>query len=377
MNLSRSLLLSFCILFISTENLQAQDYFTVTVEFPSQLDLGKIWFYYNNGKESKRLHIKNNRVIITDTLYSRFASIEINYPREDGLYPNHYIGFFVNTKPATINICFNELTSYPLDICGLKNAHNFEQIGRKEYEEFIREEKKDYMDFLTATGGGITGTKDSALLRNEKIIRLLNKEVEFVKNNSHLYYSFWKFRVYLAPNIYLDIDDMIELYESVFSDSLKEGFDGEEISKVLNARSLRKGRQAPDFTAIDINGNTISLEKFRGKYLLLDFWASWCGPCIEELPVIKWIRDNYTVAKLEVISISLDKDTVAFFNAVEKHDMNWIHILNNPEMLKSYGARGIPQVYLIDPNGVIIYSRAAQKDYPHLEKLKKIVLDSL
>ena len=168
-----------------------------------------------------------------------------------------------------------------------------------------------------------------------------------------------------------------KLYESVFSDSLKEGFDGEEISKVLNARSLRKGRQAPDFTAIDINGNTISLEKFRGKYLLLDFWASWCGPCIEELPVIKWIRDNYTVAKLEVISISLDKDTVAFFNAVEKHDMNWIHILNNPEMLKSYGARGIPQVYLIDPNGVIIYSRAAQKDYPHLEKLKKIVLDSL
>ena len=86
MNLSRSLLLSFCILFISTEKLQAQDYFTVTVEFPSQLDLGKIWFYYNNGKESKRLHIKNNRVIITDTLYSRFASIEINYPREDGLY---------------------------------------------------------------------------------------------------------------------------------------------------------------------------------------------------------------------------------------------------------------------------------------------------
>ena len=122
----------------------------------------------------------------------------------------------------------------------------------------------------------------------------------------------------------------------------------------LRAAELRLGKPAPDFTLKDINGDSVSLKDFRGKVVLLDFWATWCGPCIHELPGLKAIHEKHKHnPDFVLISISSDAsdDTVA--NFVADNEMPWIHIREIDEMQAKYNVIGIPHYTLIDRNGLI------------------------
>lgn len=174
--------------------------------------------------------------------------------------------------------------------------------------------------------------------------------------------------------VYADynIDSLIKIYNSSFSDSLKNSFEGSEIVKRLTGRNVKKNVNAVEFTTIDAMGKTISLKDYRSKHVLLTFWASWCVPCVEEFPAIKNFRELYPEDKLEIIFVTLDSDSAKFSNAVKKYDLNWTHVFNDIELLKKYGVLAIPQVYLIDQKGVIIYSREEEKDLK-LEVLIKLL----
>ena len=122
----------------------------------------------------------------------------------------------------------------------------------------------------------------------------------------------------------------------------------------LRAAELRLGKPAPDFTLKDINGDSVSLKDFRGKVVLIDFWATWCGPCIHELPGLKAIYEKHKRnPDFSLISISsdLNDDTVA--NFVADNEMPWIHIREIDEMQAKYNVIGIPHYTLIDRNGLI------------------------
>ncbi len=122
----------------------------------------------------------------------------------------------------------------------------------------------------------------------------------------------------------------------------------------LRAAELTLGRPAPDFTLKDINGEIVSLKDFRGKVVLLDFWATWCGPCIHELPNLKAIYDKHKDnPDFVLIGISWDDndDTVARF--VENNEMPWIHIRATEEMQTIYNVTSIPHYTVIDKNGLI------------------------
>ena len=122
----------------------------------------------------------------------------------------------------------------------------------------------------------------------------------------------------------------------------------------LRAAEMTLGRPAPDFNLKDIYGETVSLVDFRGKVILLDFWATWCGPCIHELPALKAIYEkNKHNSDFALISISsdVDEETVAKF--VEENNMPWIHIREIEEMAAKYHVIGIPHYTVIDRNGLI------------------------
>lgn len=119
---------------------------------------------------------------------------------------------------------------------------------------------------------------------------------------------------------------------------------------------VKEGEKAPLFKTIGYFGDSIALEKFRGKYVLIDFWATWCIPCIEKIPTIKKIRNDFDTNFLEIVSISYDKDSIAFANGIKKYELNWLHVFNNPKIRNAYGDTPIPALYLIDPNGIIYYS---------------------
>ena len=122
----------------------------------------------------------------------------------------------------------------------------------------------------------------------------------------------------------------------------------------LRAAELTLGKPAPDFRLKDINGESVSLVDFRGKVVLLDFWATWCEPCIYGLPALKSIYERFKQnPDFALIGISWDfkDETVAKFAA--DNEMPWIHIRESKEMRAKFNVRAIPHYTVIDKNGLI------------------------
>jgi len=117
----------------------------------------------------------------------------------------------------------------------------------------------------------------------------------------------------------------------------------------------QEGKEAPDFTVPTIDGKEITLSSLRGKYVLLDFWASWCKPCIGEIPFMQKAYKNYKSKGFEILSVSVDRDAAAWKKAVEDHGMTWLQGHDTQDISHSlYGVMSIPTTLLLDKNGVII-----------------------
>ena len=115
---------------------------------------------------------------------------------------------------------------------------------------------------------------------------------------------------------------------------------------------------APDFTQNDPDGKPVSLYGIQAKVKILDFWASWCGPCRAETPNVRRIYEKYKGDGLEIISVSLDTKKDAWVNAMEKDQMNWLHTSDlkgwKNEVAKLYGVSSIPAIFVLDSENHII-----------------------
>ncbi len=131
----------------------------------------------------------------------------------------------------------------------------------------------------------------------------------------------------------------------------------------------------PDFSAKDLDGKPISLEAYRGKVVLLDFWAVWCGPCIAEMPNIKKVYNTYKDKGFEVIGISLDIDEAKLRDFLKENDIPWRQVFDgqgrNSAIPQQYGIRSIPSMWLIDKDGKLISNNARG------EKLENMVAEAL
>lgn len=119
------------------------------------------------------------------------------------------------------------------------------------------------------------------------------------------------------------------------------------------------GQKAPEFTVPSLNGDSIRLSDYRGNYLLLDFWGSWCGPCRQESPDLVSLYGQNKDKGFRILSIALDRDKASWGRAIAKDGLAWddhgsyLKRMKDPVALL-YGVREIPTKYLIDPNGDII-----------------------
>ena len=116
------------------------------------------------------------------------------------------------------------------------------------------------------------------------------------------------------------------------------------------------GKSAPDFSSTDINGNPITLKDYRGKVVLLDFWATWCGPCIAEMPNVKKIYNTHKDMGFVVIGISLDNDASEVCDFLKECELPWRQIFDGQDghLKKLFQIRGIPSLWLIDREGKVI-----------------------
>ena len=357
-----------------------QKRFSATIQFPPQLDKNYILVSYDNGKKEIKHEFPflKSQITISDSFYSKYAAIIINYLNKKGTAFLNSKSFFVTDKPA--KVIFYPQNKKPLDKYKLINAYDLDSMGAEKLELFDSSENRDFENFMLVNRDKFGNNDSLQIIAGEKGLKLWNKKLEFITENANLYYSFWLFRKEIIPRLFTNTDSLLGIYNSVFPDSFKHSLEGAEIVKVLEGRiHTRKNQQAPAFTAIDTRGEPISLSEYHGKYVLLDFWASWCSPCIEEIPALKRIRESYPENKLQIISITYDKDTMAFSKAVKKYKMNWVHIFGNEDLIKKYGDKAVPMLYLLDGAGKVIYSREEDKDYTDgkLILLSKILKERL
>ncbi len=133
------------------------------------------------------------------------------------------------------------------------------------------------------------------------------------------------------------------------------------------------GADAPDFTGMMPDGSAMKLSDLKGQYVLLDFWGSWCAPCLAEAPDLKYVYDsfhgkNFKDAKgFEIVSVGIESDKDRWLSAIQRYNMTWrFHIsdfknLDSP-IAKQYGVRVIPTKFLLNTEGVIIGVNQSLKD---------------
>ncbi len=164
-------------------------------------------------------------------------------------------------------------------------------------------------------------------------------------------------------------DAIIERFEKKFPTPVKL-----ISAQVSGLRSFSIGAEAPLFTGDSPEGEKISLESLRGKIVLIDFWASWCGPCRKENPNVVRVYNQYKDQGFEILGVSLDKTKARWEQAITADKLTWLHISDlkgwRSEFAKQYGVSSIPQTVLVDAEGKIMARNLRGKALE--QKLKEV-----
>jgi peroxiredoxin len=192
-----------------------------------------------------------------------------------------------------------------------------------------------------------------ALKAEEK--KLVDFQVDFIKNNPGSHISMES--LYFLKND-LGKAQVEKLYNGLDA-ALRRSGTGKQVGDYLSFFAAPKlGEKAPVFVQNDINGKPVNLEQFKGKYVLLDFWGSWCMPCVEEMPNLAKQYAAYKNKGFEIVAVAADLDKAAWQKSIREYKMDWVNLSelkgDQDKVILTYGVNYYPANYLINPDGIII-----------------------
>jgi peroxiredoxin len=190
--------------------------------------------------------------------------------------------------------------------------------------------------------------------------KLTQQEQQFAANYTRAHPGSYVsvFELYSNFSYNPDVAELQGLYNGL-DISLRRSYFGQRLNETI-AAALKTdiGKPAPDFTQADIHGKPVALSSFKGHYVLVDFWASWCGPCRAENPAVVKAYKKYHARGFSILGVSLDEKKDKWQEAIKKDGLDWMQVSDlkgwQNSVAELYGVKGIPMNYLLDQDGKII-----------------------
>lgn len=228
------------------------------------------------------------------------------------------------------------------------------------------------------------GYKDLEEQLKEMETKFNDYQIDYTKSNPDSYISAMVL-IQLVMNKAIENEAAYEIYNG-FSKTIKKTKsavkiyelvapkEAEETEEAAQDGEVNVGDKAPDFSAPNPNDIAVSLNTSLGKLTVLDFWASWCGPCRVDSPNLVKVYNTYKDKGLAIVGISLDQQKESWKKAIDNDQLDWTHVSHlkrwDDPIAAIYGVRSIPQLFLLDENGVVIAKERHAADFiPFLEKI--------
>lgn len=315
--------------------------FVLTGTVKKPLDATLFADYENLGSKQLMKKAKNGDAIDALQFYIHPGKININTDRS--INNAVFSESVINADNERLKLMLKPVTDEEMRISNLLRAGKY--VGKDAQKKGLSTQ-----DSLMVTGW--LRSIDSLASAKRPIVEA------FIASNPDSYISLRNMVIVAGADPDLAI---IEPMFNRLSPTVRNTIEGRAFDQFLNSRkNLVPGTTAPDFTQNDQSGNPIKLSSFKGQYVLLDFWASWCAPCRKDNSALVSVFNDFKTKNFTVVGISLDNENGKkdWIKAIQDDKLTWTQVSDlkhwDNSVAKLYGIRGIPENFLIDPNGVIL-----------------------
>lgn len=265
-------------------------------------------------------------------------------------YPNKEFVFYI--EPGNLNLSISPLLPHGFNLTGSKTQKEYEKLNEMTSKNiFIRDSIRHiiYNKYKKENNSPLRQQLESVL--DSLFEERQSIAIKFIKQYPN---SFVSLEELVCIHKECPIDSL-KIWFNLLSNDLKNSTHGNEIKKKIQIlENTAISLPAPDFTTIGYNGEKICLSSLKGKTVILDFWASWCAPCIKSIPHLKTLYHKHQEKGLTIIGISIDSNKNSWENAIKEYQLDvWPQALDT-NIKTLYSTSLVPQIIVVDKEGKII-----------------------